>query len=59
MVTFGIALIVSLWFIGKEVIQTVGHDLIKMHQFSGFSAELAAAAGILSAISFLLLINIF
>ena len=31
MVTFGVSLIVGLWFIGKEVIQTVGHKLTKMH----------------------------
>jgi len=43
MVTFGVALIVGLWFIGKEVIQTVGHNLTKMHPASGFSAELSAA----------------
>ncbi|MFP3354196.1 inorganic phosphate transporter, partial [Pseudoalteromonas sp. SIMBA_153] len=44
MLTFGVALIVGLWFIGKEVIQTVGTNLAKMHPASGFSAELAAAA---------------
>lgn len=43
MVTFGIALITGLWFIGKEVIATVGHKLTEMHPASGFSAELAAA----------------
>ena len=49
MVTFGVALIVGLWFIGKEVIQTVGHDLTAMHPASGFSAELAAAAVVMLA----------
>ncbi len=49
MVTFGVALIVGLWFIGKEVIQTVGHNLTKMHPASGFSAELAAAAVVMLA----------
>ncbi|WP_375055114.1 inorganic phosphate transporter [Zobellella sp. DQSA1] len=49
MVTFGVALIVGLWFIGKEVIQTVGHNLTKMHPASGFSAELAAAAVVMTA----------
>ncbi|WP_416308090.1 inorganic phosphate transporter [Neptunicella sp. SCSIO 80796] len=49
MVTFGVALIVGLWFIGKEVIQTVGHNLTKMHPSSGFSAELAAAAVVMLA----------
>ncbi len=49
MVTFGVALIVGLWFIGKEVIQTVGHNLTEMHPASGFSAELAAAAVVMLA----------
>ncbi|WP_232301174.1 inorganic phosphate transporter [Gilvimarinus agarilyticus] len=49
MITFGVALIVGLWFIGKEVIQTVGHNLTKMHPASGFSAELAAAAVVMMA----------
>ena len=49
MITFGIALIVGLWFIGKEVIQTVGHNLTKMHPSSGFSAELSAAAVVMIA----------
>lgn len=49
MVTFGVALIVGLWFIGKEVIQTVGHNLTALHPASGFSAELAAAAVVMMA----------
>jgi inorganic phosphate transporter, PiT family len=49
MVTFGVALIVGLWFIGKEVIQTVGHNLTEMHPASGFSAELAAAGVVMLA----------
>lgn len=49
MVTFGVALIAGLWFIGKEVIQTVGHNLTKMHPASGFSAELSAAAVVMAA----------
>lgn len=49
MLTFGIALVVGLWFIGKEVIQTVGHNLTKMHPASGFSAELAAAGVVMLA----------
>ncbi|WP_028881670.1 inorganic phosphate transporter [Teredinibacter turnerae] len=49
MITFGVALIAGLWFIGKEVIQTVGHNLTKMHPASGFSAELAAAAVVMMA----------
>lgn len=49
MLTFGIALVVGLWFIGKEVIQTVGSNLAKMHPASGFTAELAAAAVVMMA----------
>lgn len=49
MLTFGIALIVGLWFIGKEVIQTVGKGLAKMHPASGFTAELSAATMVMLA----------
>lgn len=49
MLTFGVALIVGLWFIGKDVIETVGHNLTKMHPSSGFSAELSAAAVVMGA----------
>lgn len=49
MVTFGVALIAGLWFIGREVIMTVGHHLTEMHPSSGFSAELSAAAVVLFA----------
>ena len=49
MLTFGIALIVGLWFIGKEVIQTVGTNLAEMHPASGFTAELAAASVVMGA----------
>lgn len=49
MITFGIALISGLWFIGKEVIKTVGTSLAIMHPASGFSAELSAAAVVLVA----------
>lgn len=52
MLTFGVALIAGLWFIGKEVIQTVGTNLTKMHPASGFSAELAAAGVVLLASMF-------
>jgi PiT family inorganic phosphate transporter len=52
MLTFGVALIAGLWFIGKEVIQTVGHNLTKLHPASGFSAELAAATVVLLASMF-------
>jgi len=46
---FGVALISGLWFIGKEVIQTVGHNLTKMHPSSGFAAELSAAVVVMLA----------
>lgn len=49
MVTFGVGLIAGLWFIGKEVIMTVGHHLTELHPASGFSAELAAASVVLLA----------
>ncbi len=52
MLTFGVALIAGLWFIGKEVIATVGHNLTKLHPASGFSAELSAAAVVLLASAF-------
>lgn len=49
LLTFGVALIVGLWFIGKEVIQTVGKDLAALHPSSGFTAELAAAMVVMGA----------
>ncbi|MCB1670868.1 MAG: anion permease [Gammaproteobacteria bacterium] len=49
MVTFGVAMVAGLWFIGREVIMTVGHNLTTMHPASGFSAELSAAAVVLLA----------
>ncbi|MCP1659963.1 inorganic phosphate transporter [Neisseria perflava] len=49
MLTFGIALIVGLWFIGKEVIHTVGTSLAEMHPSSGFAAELSAASVVMAA----------
>ena len=49
MLTFGVALIVGLWFIGKEVIQTVGKDLAALHPASGFVAELSAASVVMGA----------
>ncbi len=49
MIAFGIALVVGLWFIGKEVIKTVGHNLTRMHPASGFAAELAAATVVMLA----------
>ncbi len=52
MLAFGVALIAGLWFIGKEVIATVGHNLTKLHPASGFSAELSAATVVLLASAF-------
>ena len=49
MLTFGIALIVGLWFIGKEVIATVGGRLAEIFPVTGFAAELGASAVILGA----------
>ena len=49
LVTFGIVLIVGLWFVGRKVIATVGHGLTKMHPSSGFAAELAAAGVVMAA----------
>lgn len=49
MLTFGIALVMGLWFIGREVIATVGENLAKMHPSSGFVAELSAAAVVMLA----------
>ncbi|MDO4606839.1 MAG: anion permease [Bowdeniella nasicola] len=46
---FGIALVVGLWFIGRNVIRTVGTSLTKMHPSSGFSAELSAAVVVMGA----------
>jgi inorganic phosphate transporter, PiT family len=44
MLTAGIAMVGGLWFVGRFVIQTVGHDLTVMHPASGFAAELSASA---------------
>lgn len=49
MATFGVSLIVGLWFLGKEVIQTVGTRLAEISPVTGFSAELGASAVILLA----------
>ncbi|MGV7221717.1 MAG: inorganic phosphate transporter [Nitrospinales bacterium] len=51
MMAFGVALIAGLWFIGREVIQTVGYKLTKMHPSSGFAAELSAAVVVLLSTS--------
>ena len=52
MLTFGIAMIAGLWFVGKNVIETVGTHLTKIHPASGFSAELSAASVVLLASTF-------
>lgn len=49
MLAFGISMVVGLWFIGKEVIRTVGTELTRMHPASGFTAELSAATIVLVA----------
>ncbi|HWK53646.1 MAG TPA: inorganic phosphate transporter [Hyphomicrobiales bacterium] len=49
MVAFGVALVAGLWFIGREVIMTVGHHLTELHPASGFAAELSAASLVLLA----------
>ncbi len=49
LLAFGISLIAGLWFIGRNVIQTVGSNLTKMHPSSGFAAELAAASVVMLA----------
>lgn len=45
----GIALVAGLWFIGRNVITTVGSGLTNIHPASGFAAELAAAAVVMTA----------
>jgi len=52
MVAFGVALCAGLWFVGKEVIQTVGKNLTEIHPASGFYAELSAAAVVMLATVF-------
>lgn len=49
---FGIALVVGLWFLGKEVITTVGSKLATIRPTTGFSAELGASVVILLATQF-------
>lgn len=49
MVTAGVALVAGLWFIGRNVIRTVGTGLTKMHPASGFAAELSAAGVVMAA----------
>ncbi len=49
---FGVALVVGLWFLGKEVITTVGSKLATIWPTTGFSAELGASIVILLATQF-------
>ncbi|HEF3294121.1 TPA: inorganic phosphate transporter [Campylobacter jejuni] len=49
---FGVALVVGLWFLGKEVITTVGSKLATIRPTTGFSAELGASVVILLATQF-------
>lgn len=49
MATFGVSLVVGLWFLGKEVITTVGNKLAHIEPTTGFSAELASSIVILVA----------
>lgn len=49
---FGVALVVGLWFLGKEVITTVGSKLTTIRPTTGFSAELGASIVILLATQF-------
>ncbi|EAI8147585.1 inorganic phosphate transporter [Campylobacter jejuni] len=49
---FGVALVVGLWFLGKEVITTVGSKLATIRPATGFSAELGASIVILLATQF-------
>lgn len=49
LLAFGVSLVAGLWFIGRNVIQTVGTSLTKMHPSSGFAAELAAASVVMLA----------
>lgn len=49
---FGVALVAGLWFLGKEVITTVGSKLATIRPTTGFSAELGASIVILLATQF-------
>ena len=51
MIAFGVALIAGLWFIGREVIATVGTHLAEMSPAAGFTAELSAAMVVMLASS--------
>ena len=49
MLTFTAALVAGLWFMGREVISTVGGGLTKIHPASGFSAEISSSAVVMAA----------
>ncbi|MDO5731085.1 inorganic phosphate transporter [Corynebacterium sphenisci] len=49
LLAMGVILVCGLWFIGRYVIETVGHGLTEMHPASGFAAELAAAGVVMAA----------
>lgn len=49
MATFGVALVAGLWFLGKEVIATVGNRITEIFPVTGFAAELGATLVILLA----------
>lgn len=49
MAAAGVSLVAGLWFIGRNVIQTVGSGLTNIHPASGFAAELAAATVVMGA----------
>lgn len=48
-VACGAALVSGLWFVGRNVIRTVGSGLTKMHPASGFAAELSSATVVMGA----------
>lgn len=52
MLMFGVSLVAGLWFLGKEVIATVGSKLAEIRPTTGFSAELGASIIILFATQF-------
>ncbi|WP_348518303.1 inorganic phosphate transporter [Campylobacter sp. CCS1377] len=49
LIMFGVSLVIGLWFLGKEVIATVGSKLAEIKPTTGFSAELGASIVILLA----------
>ncbi|MDY0195064.1 MAG: inorganic phosphate transporter [Sulfurovaceae bacterium] len=49
MITFGVALVAGLWFLGQEVINTIGHRITEIFPVTGFAAELGATLIILIA----------